>query len=126
MTEYGTIRDGVLRTAFIDETEEVQEGWFPVDEIDEERTRAEEGFFVRVSPFVNDGRISFNYEVVVDTQAVRRMIEEQKALLSASDYKVMKCYEASIAGEEMPYDIDALHAERNRMRERVNELEKTL
>ena len=40
-----------------------------------------------------------------------------------NDYKIIKCSEASLVGEEMPYDITALHAERQALRDKINELE---
>lgn len=46
--------------------------------------------------------------------------------LSDTDYKVIKCMEAYLCGEELPYDIEALHAERNAQRSEINELEGTL
>ena len=54
-------------------------------------------------------------------------IEEQiaalKTELSSTDYKIIKCSEASLVGEELPYDIVALHAERQAIRNQINELE---
>lgn len=50
-------------------------------------------------------------------------IDELKAQLSASDYKVIKCMEAQLTGEEMPYDIEAIHAERQATRDLINALE---
>ena len=42
------------------------------------------------------------------------------AELAAGDYKVIKCMEAYLTGEAMPYDIAALHTERDRLRAIVN------
>ena len=50
-------------------------------------------------------------------------IEALKAQLSSSDYKIIKCAECSLAGLEAPYDIAALHAERQALRDRINALE---
>jgi hypothetical protein len=50
-------------------------------------------------------------------------IDELKVQLASSDYKVIKCMEAQLAGEEMPYDIEAIHAERQAIRDKINELE---
>ena len=58
--------------------------------------------------------------------AVRREVEELKQQLAASDYKVVKCYEASLAGEPLPYDMTSLHPVRQELREQINELEKKL
>lgn len=53
-------------------------------------------------------------------------IRLKKALelrLSKSDYKVIKCYEYSLAGLELPYDIEALHSEREAIREEIRALD---
>jgi len=50
-------------------------------------------------------------------------IRELKAQLSATDYKVIKCSECQLLGQEMPYDVAALHTERQAIRDRINQLE---
>lgn len=50
-------------------------------------------------------------------------IAQLKAQLSQSDYKIIKCAEAQLAGLELPYDIQELHTERQAIRDRINELE---
>lgn len=50
-------------------------------------------------------------------------IAELKAQLSATDYKVIKCSECQLLGAEMPYDVAELHAERQAIRNQINELE---
>ena len=50
-------------------------------------------------------------------------IAELKAKLESTDYQIIKCSEAQLAGEEMPYDIQALHAERQAIRDEINALE---
>lgn len=52
-------------------------------------------------------------------------IWELKDLLAQGDYKIIKCAEAQMMGEELPYDITALVAERNEYRAEINELEDT-
>lgn len=100
-------------------------GWKPVDLLDEERLKCEDGYFVRVTPFDAGERISYRYETVFDTQKVRREIQELKAQLTADDYKVIKCYEASLLGEQLPYDISQIHRTRQELRAKINELEET-
>ena len=51
-------------------------------------------------------------------------IRELKAKLSATDYKVIKCSECQLLGQELPYDVAALHAERQAIRDQINQLEK--
>lgn len=52
-----------------------------------------------------------------------QQIAELKAKLSATDYKVIKCSECQLLGIEMPYDVDELHAERQAIRDQINQLE---
>lgn len=42
------------------------------------------------------------------------------------DWKVIKCYEAKLKGEPMPYDVDELMTERQKVRDRINELQAEL
>lgn len=51
-------------------------------------------------------------------------IAELKAQLAATDYKVIKCSECQLLGQEMPYDVAELHTERQAIRDQINELEK--
>lgn len=46
--------------------------------------------------------------------------------LRQSDYKVIKCAESQAAGEELPYDINALHAERQEKRDRINSIDREI
>lgn len=57
---------------------------------------------------------------------IENEISELKAKLNASDYKVIKCFECSMVGKEMPYDVNELHAERQAIRDEINLLEYTL
>ena len=57
-------------------------------------------------------------------KSIPEKIAELKAQLSATDYKVIKCSECQLLGQEMPYDVIELHAERQAIRDRINELEK--
>lgn len=50
-------------------------------------------------------------------------IAELKLELASTDYKIIKCSECSLAGVELPYDIAALHAERQAIRDEINTLE---
>ena len=50
-------------------------------------------------------------------------IRRMKRNLDATDYKVIKCLEAVLCGEELPYDIKALHEEREGYRRVINENE---
>lgn len=50
-------------------------------------------------------------------------IEDLKTQLESTDYKIIKCAECSLVGEELPYDIEQLHSERQALREQINSLE---
>lgn len=67
-----------------------------------------------------------NEPVLDDSGLVFSEIERLKSELQESDYKVIKCAEAMTVGAKMPYDITALHKERQALRDKINELEKTL
>lgn len=97
-------------------------GWKPVDALDNSKLQAADGYIVRVTPYDAGERISFNYEQVPDTQGTRRKIEALKRELAGSDYKVIKCFEASLAGEDMPYDIESLCEGRQKIRDEINGL----
>jgi hypothetical protein len=53
-----------------------------------------------------------------------RQLNILKNRLSSTDYKIIKCYEYSLAGLDIPYDIISLHQEREELRNQIRELEK--
>ena len=62
-------------------------------------------------------------EIDVQKQAQREIVDSCNAQLKASDYKVIKCAEdkaRGVAKADLPYDIDALHEERQGLRDRLN------
>jgi hypothetical protein len=50
-------------------------------------------------------------------------ISKIKNKLDSTDYQVIKCYEASLLNEEMPYDLQELLAQRKAWRDEINALE---
>ena len=50
-------------------------------------------------------------------------IESLKSELQASDYKITKIAEAMAICAELPYDAQALHKERQTLRDKINKLE---
>jgi hypothetical protein len=46
--------------------------------------------------------------------------------LAATDYKVIKCYEAQLIREPIPYDKGKIHADRQAIRDRINELQEII
>lgn len=53
-------------------------------------------------------------------------INDLKAQIAASDYKVIKTYEYTLLGEQIEYDMEAVHAERQALRDQINSLETQL
>ena len=91
---------------------------------------------------VVDGRVILNptkeqladagwTEVVPPTPTAEEIAQQQreariwelKDQLAQGDYKIIKCAEAQLTGEAMPYDVAELVAERNELRREINELE---
>ena len=58
-----------------------------------------------------------------EVEEIHNRINAFKADLESSDYKIIKCFEYSLLNRELPYNLDALHAERQAMRDKINELE---
>lgn len=68
------------------------------------------------------------YHVVVEQPQVYEPTTEEriwtlKEQLAATDYKVVKIAEYLAAGLPAPYDIEQLHAERQALRDKINEIE---
>ena len=71
----------------------------------------------------DEAQIAVNEQVVDDNGLLLSEIELIKSELQESDYKVIKCAEAMAVGAEMPYNMTALHNERQALRDKINELE---
>jgi hypothetical protein len=50
-------------------------------------------------------------------------LNELRSLLESTDYKVIKCYEAQLLSQPLPYDIQALSQERQAWRDEINEIQ---
>ncbi len=55
-------------------------------------------------------------------EQIERLIQLRIAL-KTTDYKIIKAYEYELAGLDIPYDIEALHIEREAAREEIRSLE---
>lgn len=73
-----------------------------------------------------DGKVVQFWEIKTDPEAINTQINELKEQLSESDYRVTKCYECSLVGKTLPYDIQELHTERQSIRDEINRLESML
>jgi hypothetical protein len=52
----------------------------------------------------------------------RGRLRDLKQMLIDTDFKIIKCYEAQMLGEPLPYDFQALVADRKMWRQEINEL----
>lgn len=146
LIEYGYIEGGILHSRFLSEftenwvdedgvphartvtvEEQVQnlsDEWKPVDKIVEDSLSCDDPDFVIIPiPYDAGDHIGYQYVKKFDVQKIRAEIQTLKDELSATDYRVMKCYEASLTGAPLPYDIDSLSTERQLKRDSINELE---
>lgn len=124
--EYGIINtDGQL---IVRQAKPEEEGvWKPIEELDLNRMESGDPDYIIMPTLYDDGdMIRYQYNKVFDTQRILSRINQLKETLESTDYKVIKCYEASLVGDELPYDINELHAERQAQRDLINELQKKL
>ena len=134
INEYQTkmeLPDGSISTVIMTVEAQLEEyaakGWKPVEDIDTLQLECSEMFFsTEVLPIDKGESIGFSYDKRLDKRLVERRIDDLKAELSSSDYKVTKCYEASLLGIELPYDIAILHLERQTIRDKINQFENLL
>lgn len=119
--------DGKVKTKTVSVEELVEEskakGWKPVEDIDETQMTCEEGYVVIPKPIDDGEKITYTYTKVKDEKYFANKIADLKQQLTDSDYKVIKCYESSLVGSDMPYDIKEVHKERQALRDEINELE---
>jgi hypothetical protein len=62
---------------------------------------------------------------IARSQAAARAerLPELLALLSGTDYKIIKCYEAALVGEALPYDAQELRRTRQEWRDEINRIQ---
>lgn len=76
-----------------------------------------------------DSKIIVTYTLETDPDAVNSEIRTLQAQLSATDYIIIKTYEAKLLGESQPYSDDELEVtanQRKELRTKINELQKLL
>jgi hypothetical protein len=54
---------------------------------------------------------------------ISHRLPELKKILEETDYKVIKCYEAQLANDQMPYNLQELLAQRKSWRDEINAIE---
>lgn len=104
------------------------ENWIEVDELPTKDITE-----LKAHKKLADGTLEFDaekYQSILESKEIltqeamktTRITELQKQLYD-TDYKVIKCYEYSLIGLELPYDMETLHAERQVIRDEINNLE---
>ena len=104
---------------------ELRESGF-LDFVNSEQPQVESGQIAVDSFKIIDGKVVQFWEIKTDPEAIKTQINELKQQLSESDYRVTKCYECSLVGETLPYDIQELHTEMQAIRDEINRLEALL
>ena len=97
-----------------------------LDFVESEQPQCETGFHAVDSCVVENGKVVQSWTIDIDPEAINKQIADLKQQLSESDYKITKCYECSLVGEVLPYDIKELHKERQTIRGEINRLEALL
>lgn len=124
MKEYGYIEGGYLRSRFVEDEEiaKLDKIYKPVEAIDESRLKQEKEVVIVPVPYDAGDRIAYSYVERPNIGGIKQEIKRLKQTLTETDYKVLKCYEASLIGGTMPYDINSVHTERQALRDKINEL----
>jgi hypothetical protein len=65
-----------------------------------------------------------NDNLIIDNKKIK--VLELKNLLNSTDYKVIKCYEASMQQLPFPYNLEELSTQRDAWRAEINQLEEEL
>lgn len=72
-----------------------------------------------------------NFEQNVEKENLEAELRVLRSALQANtskigDWKVIKALEYQLTGREIPYDMDKLNSERQKVRDRINEIESLL
>lgn len=126
--EDGEIKERVIS---IEDQISLLVGWKPVDLVDDTKLQCPENYSVRIIPYDAEDKISYRYEQKFNTKSVQEKIDKLKNSLTSSDsnigdYRITKCYEASLIGLDMPYNIEELHHKRQAVRDEINQLEELI
>jgi hypothetical protein len=93
-----------------------------LDFVRSEQPQVESGYIAFDSYEVKRRKVVQSWEIKTDPVAITSRIEDLKTQLSSTDYMITKCMELSLLGEPLPYDIEAIHAERQAIRDEINRL----
>ncbi|MGV8135927.1 MAG: hypothetical protein AB2L20_11990 [Mangrovibacterium sp.] len=99
------------------------DGWKPVQEIDETQMVCQENESVHPSPYDAGDHIAYRYDKSLDMKGIMCKIVALKQGLEKTDYRVIKCNEYALIGMPLPYDIQALHKEKEDIRIEIRRLQ---
>lgn len=129
MKTYAKLTDGMLVTTCANDedtdliTQITADGFKPYDDSAEKPDVEELQAAVPTYRETAEG-ISLRWEIVENApEIVSTEIARLEQQLAATDYQVVKSFEYSLAGEEIPYDIATIHTEREGLRTQIRELE---
>jgi hypothetical protein len=97
-----------------------------LDYMPREQPTCESGYKAVDSFVIENGKVVQSWSIEIDTEMIQNQINELETQLSATDYKVAKCWEYSLVGKTLPYDIETLHTERQAIRDEINRLQALL
>lgn len=109
----------------ISEERKKYDGYSPYVEI-KNNDEVPYGYLQRPTYKNEDGKVICTYESYLDYYFLGQEVKRVKQKLSNTDYIIIKCYEAELLGEELPYDKEFLKktaVERAEMRDQINQLQ---
>lgn len=100
---------------------EAIEGW---DITEEEYEKISKGIYgIEDNKIVKKERTKEEIEEENKHIRIYHRLPELKKLLEETDYKIIKCYEASLLNEEMPYNLQDFLVQRKAWRDEINQIE---
>lgn len=97
--------------------------YLEVVEMDETRSDPDKPYHYKHYYYINDV-VECRY--ILSADLIEKEIDRLKKELSDSDYIVIKSYEATMIGQSVEYNMDEIHISRQKLRDKINELEELL
>jgi hypothetical protein len=77
---------------------------------------------------LDNGWLEYDEETIYERDSIEKNLLQEEVItlkqeLKDADYKIIKCIEAFLCQEELPYDILELHRLRNEKRDKINQIE---
>ena len=101
-------------------------GWVEVIKTERPQINNDYSNIVECISEKENGDLILKYNISYNKNKIQENIILLNQQLSDTDYKVIKNMEAQLVNEELPYDSVTLHAERQALRDKINELEQLI